>query len=89
MLLKLGIKKIKIPSGEINNRTLLSLAGKQKMPIILSTGMSNINEIKDALNVLIKSGTKKNNITFTTKTDFLKLNSINGVKHKSKKSVLF
>ena len=28
---------------------------------------------------------EKNNITFTTKTDFLKLHSINGVKHKSKK----
>ena len=27
----------------------------------------------------------KNNITFTTKNDFLKLYSINGVKHKSKK----
>ena len=55
MLLKLGIKKIKIPSGEINNRTLLSLAGKQKMPIILSTGMSYLNEVSNALSVIIKS----------------------------------
>ncbi len=63
MLLKLGIKKIKIPSGEINNRTLLSLAGKQKMPIILSTGMSYLNEVSNALSVIIKSGTPKSKIT--------------------------
>ena len=58
----LGLKIFKIPSGEITNFSYLKKLGKLNKKIILSTGMSNINEIKDALNVLIKSGTK-NNIT--------------------------
>ena len=63
MLLKLGIRRIKIPSGEINNRQLLNLAGKQKVPIILSTGMSYLNEVSEALKVITKSGTPKSKIT--------------------------
>ena len=59
----LGLKIFKIPSGEITNLPYLEKLGKLNKKIILSTGMSNINEIKDALNILIKKGTKKNNIT--------------------------
>ena len=57
------MKIFKIPSGEITNLPYLEKLGKLNKKIILSTGMSNINEIKDALNILIKKGTKKNNIT--------------------------
>ena len=59
----LGLKIFKIPSGEITNLSYLKKVGNLNKKIILSTGMSNIKEIKDALNVLIKSGTKKKNIT--------------------------
>jgi N,N'-diacetyllegionaminate synthase len=59
----LGLKIFKIPSGEITNLPYLEKLGKLNKKIILSTGMSNINEIKDALNILIKKGTNKNNIT--------------------------
>ncbi len=59
----LGLKIFKIPSGEITNLSYLKKVGNLNKKIILSTGMSNIKEIKDALNVLIKSGTKKRNIT--------------------------
>jgi len=59
----LGLKIFKIPSGEITNFPYLQKLGKLNKKIILSTGMSNINEIKNALNVLVKSGTKKSNIT--------------------------
>ncbi len=41
--------------------------------------------LKQYLGARSENFPEKNNITFTTKTDFLKLNSINGVKHKSKK----
>lgn len=58
----LKLKYIKIPSGEITNLPLLKEIGKNKFKIFLSTGMSKINEIKDALKILINSGTKKNNI---------------------------
>ncbi len=62
-LLKIGIDIIKIPSGEITNIPYLEFIGKQKKKIILSTGMSNMSEIKSALKVLTSSGTKKKNIT--------------------------
>lgn len=63
LLHNLGLKILKIPSGEITNLPYLRYIGKLKKKIILSTGMANLNEIKDALNVLIHAGTKKKNIT--------------------------
>jgi len=54
---------IKIPSGEITNMPFLEKIGKLKKKIILSTGMSTIMEIKSALKILNKFGTKKKNIT--------------------------
>lgn len=63
MLLGLGIKRIKIPSGEITNMQLLEFAAKQKLPIILSTGMSNLKEIQDAIKILNKHRNTKSSIT--------------------------
>jgi N,N'-diacetyllegionaminate synthase len=58
-----NMKYFKIPSGEITNLPYLIKVAKLKKKIILSTGMSNLNEIKEALKVLISNGTKKKNIT--------------------------
>lgn len=44
----------KIASMDINNYQLLSKVGEKKKPIILSTGMSTIGEIDNALNLLFK-----------------------------------
>ena len=63
LLISLKLKKFKIPSGEITNLPLLKAIGKQKKDVIMSTGMANIKEIKNAIKILIKSGTKKNKIT--------------------------
>jgi len=63
LLSDLGLEIFKIPSGEITNLPYLRHIGKLNKQIILSTGMSNIQEIKDTLNILISSGTKKENIT--------------------------
>jgi N,N'-diacetyllegionaminate synthase len=63
LLKNFGLETLKIPSGEITNLPYLRNIGKLNKKIILSTGMSNISEVKNALNILIKSGTKKNNIT--------------------------
>ncbi len=60
---KLNLKRIKIPSGEITNYSLLKKIGSLNKKVIISTGMSNLIEIKQALDLLIKSGTKKNNIS--------------------------
>ncbi len=63
LLDSLGIEIFKIPSGEITNLPYLREIGRLKKRVILSTGMSNIDEISDALNVLEETGTKKKNIT--------------------------
>ena len=63
LLNDLGLEILKIPSGDITNLPYLRHIGRLNKKIILSTGMSNIDEVKCALNILINSGTKKNNIT--------------------------
>ena len=63
MLIKLKLKRLKIPSSEINNYIYLKALSKFKGKIILSTGMSTIDEIEKALKVLYKGGVKKNKIT--------------------------
>ena len=59
----LGLKIFKIPSGEITNLPYLRKIGNLNKKVILSTGMADIGEIEDALDILVKAGTKKNNIT--------------------------
>ena len=51
---KLKFKIIKIPSGEITNFNLLKNLNIKKDKIIISTGMSNLKEICDALNIIFK-----------------------------------
>lgn len=63
LLNKLGLEIFKIPSGEITNLPYLKHIGSLNKKIILSTGMSDIGEIEDALDLLMASGTKKENIT--------------------------
>lgn len=48
----LGLETLKIPSGEITNAPLLLRAARTGCAIILSTGMSTLGEIEDALGVL-------------------------------------
>ena len=62
LLNDLGLKMFKIPSGEITNLPYLKYIGKLNKKIILSTGMSNMDEVQNALDILINSGTKKNDI---------------------------
>ncbi|WP_277345484.1 N-acetylneuraminate synthase [Maribellus sediminis] len=59
----LNIPFFKIPSGEITNKPLLQLIAQKGKPIILSTGMATLQEIKDAVNVLTDKGIKKETIT--------------------------
>lgn len=57
-LVNLGLDIIKIPSGEITNYPLLREVGKTKKKVILSSGMSTLNEIKNAKRVLMGFGCK-------------------------------
>lgn len=63
LLDELGLEIFKIPSGEITNLPYLKHIGKLAKKVVLSTGMADIGEIEDALDVLMESGTKKENIT--------------------------
>ena len=63
LLSDLGLKIFKIASGEITNLPYLRHVGSLDKQVILSTGMSNLKEGGDALNILINAGTSKDNIT--------------------------
>ena len=63
LLNELGIEVFKIPSGEITNLPYLRRIGSLAKQVILSTGMSTLKEVGDALAILVDSGTKKENIT--------------------------
>lgn len=58
LLSDLGIKIFKIPSGEITNLPYLKEIARQQKRIILSTGMSNMDEVKAAVAVLRENGAK-------------------------------
>jgi len=63
LLSNLGLQIFKIPSGEITNLPYLRHIGSLGKRVILSTGMSNLKEVGEALDVLINAGTSKHNIT--------------------------
>ncbi|MCF6296435.1 MAG: N-acetylneuraminate synthase [Flavobacteriaceae bacterium] len=63
LLNELGLELFKIPSGEIINLPYLEKIGKLNKKVILSTGMSDLGEIEDSLDVLINNRTEKENIT--------------------------
>ena len=52
----IGMKRWKIPSGEITNLPLLIKIAELHEPIIMSTGMSELSEVADAVKVLIENG---------------------------------
>ncbi len=63
LLLSIGIKRIKIPSGEITNYELLNYISALNYPIILSTGMSDNKEIAKAIKILTQRKIQRKNIT--------------------------
>ena len=63
LLSDLGMQIFKIASGEITNLPYLRHVGSLNKQIVLSTGMSSLKEVESALNVLINSGSLKENIT--------------------------
>ncbi|WKK80830.2 N-acetylneuraminate synthase [Marivirga arenosa] len=53
----------KIPSGEITNKPYIEHIASKKKPIVLSTGMATIDEIKDAVETIERIGVKRKDIT--------------------------
>lgn len=57
-----GIELWKIPSGEITNFPYLRKIARTGKPVILSTGMANLSEIHDAIDVLVRYGIHREEI---------------------------
>lgn len=58
-LLELGIPFIKVGSGDIGNVSYLRYIGSKHLPVILSTGMSTLDEVEISLNALKEGGAKE------------------------------
>lgn len=58
MLVNMGVPIIKIPSGEITNFPYLREIAKYRRKVILSTGMSDLEEVQSAIEVLKENGTE-------------------------------
>ena len=87
----LKLKTLKIPSGEITNLPYLIEAAKSKKKIILSTGMSNLSEIRKTLKIIMKYGLPRSNITilhcnteYPTPFEDVNLNVLKDLKKKFK-----
>lgn len=57
-LVQCGIDMIKIPSGEITNYPFLKEIGKTCKKVILSSGMSTLEEVRAAVQILKDNGSK-------------------------------
>lgn len=63
LLYSLGAKRFKVPSGEITNFPYLNHVASFGLPVILSTGMTNLGEIEQAIGAMESSGLTRNLIT--------------------------
>ena len=57
------LKLVKVPSGEITNVPYLRRLTRNRLPVLLSTGMATLGEIEFALGVIADSGTKIDDVT--------------------------
>ncbi|MFT6746192.1 MAG: N,N'-diacetyllegionaminate synthase [Glaciecola sp.] len=60
---ELGLDLFKVPSGEITNYPYLRAIAKKGKPVILSTGMCTEDDISAAVDVMLKFGVDKKDIT--------------------------
>ena len=58
ILHKIGIPVFKIASGDLTDIPLLLKIARYKKPIILSTGMASLKEVKKAVNLIYSTGNK-------------------------------
>lgn len=56
-LKRLGVRRIKISSGDVTNLPMLEVVGALGLPVILSTGMADMAEVQAAVAALRRAGT--------------------------------
>ena len=59
----LGMKYMKVPSGEITNLPYLRNSASTQTPVIISTGMSTLADVENALQVFYDAGYSRSDIT--------------------------
>lgn len=92
LLNNLGLEIFKIPSGEITNLPYLRKIGSLNKKVILSTGMSTLGDIENALEILNTSGTTDItvlhcNTEYPTPIGDVNLNAMNTIKRAFKVQV--
>lgn len=71
LLYRLGLKTYKIGSGEVTNLPFLEKIGSLKCRVIISSGMSTLEELSCAVNILTSSGTAlKDIVVLHCNTDY-------------------
>ena len=58
LLIRLGMKRMKVPSGEITNFPFLRYLVAQGLPLIVSTGMATLQEVEEAVAFIAETRTK-------------------------------
>ena len=78
LITDLGLNTIKVGSGELTNAPFLLEVARSSKKIILSTGMSTINEVSEALGVIAFAMTSGTNLAPSVKSMSAALASPNG-----------
>src|SRR5258705_11603295 len=55
-LKRLGVRRIKISSGDVTNLPMLEVVGTLGLPVVLSTGMADMAEVEAAVATLRAAG---------------------------------
>ena len=83
---KLGLKLIKLPSGELNNFELVEQIAKKEHEVILSTGMASYTEIGNTIKYLRKRLKKLTVLhcisSYPTKPNMVQINNMLEIKNK-------
>jgi N,N'-diacetyllegionaminate synthase len=56
-LKRLGVRRLKISSGDVTNLPMLEVVGTLGLPVVLSTGMADMAEVEEAVATLRGAGT--------------------------------
>ena len=85
MLVEIGMKGFKVASCDITNHPFLEFLAKKKLPILLSSGASSINDIKEAVRIIKKNDNEKIlimqcTLCYPTKPQDANLLAINDIK---------
>ncbi len=63
LLVSLGMRQVKIPSGELTNLPLVRHMTRLGLPVMLSTGMATLGEIDATLDAIEQAGTPRSRVT--------------------------